>query len=352
LNAHPRSMIEFSPQGSPPADAEWWLIVGMKDAVESKKVPYKETAFIWNGECPNTIAFSRDYENPWLVRSLISIGWRMNNTVQLRDIANRVLDLSSPSSPDAGAALCVLAYDVLNGDDQGAKDGIQTEIKAFLTSNAETATSTRWAISLSYVSALLWLQSGNREEALRSFCTCMAFDPLAYSPLIATKCVDACRMAGKLCYESNDTQAAKKHWMRGIAIAEHAMKGNWREIYGSTDSPFSFGLREAAQVLDHASRCADGLHHLSFGASARGVPDAGSYASRIEAADLQLTKMTSDYAALRGSVGVRLQHALDSEAKPLRKLARICYLLALMFLPSKLKKFLSPLAKQLKQRIV
>ncbi|MCZ7656258.1 MAG: hypothetical protein M5R42_21340 [Rhodocyclaceae bacterium] len=77
----------------------------MKDPIESRNVPYKETAFHWKGEPPNVAAFARDYENPWLVRSIVSDGWRNRNSMQRAELARRALAASSLSSPDTGAAL-------------------------------------------------------------------------------------------------------------------------------------------------------------------------------------------------------------------------------------------------------
>lgn len=353
LSQHPRSMREFSPGTEPPAEAEWWLAVGMKDPVESKNVPYAETAFHWQGEPPNVVAFARDYENPWLIRGIVSIGWRNRNARQRIQLAQRALTTSAACSPDMGAALCLLAYGLLDSPDRPTPASVHdlvAKIDAYTGLADPAPQRRRWAISLLYVRGLLWQSVGYLEKSLDSFKSCSAEDPLVYSPLLATKTVDACRLAGILLFQAGNHEEARASWTRGISLAERALKGNWREIHGDIEHPLTFGLREAAQVLDIASRCADNLHHLEAHIAGRGLPDDGSFVTRLQGCDKLLDKSIRDLATLQSSPGVRLQKAVQNDPHSFRRLARILYLLAVIFVPPGLKKALRPLANFLRKR--
>lgn len=353
LNKSQRSLFGFPPEGRRPDEAEWWLVVGMKDPIESKSIPYVETAFHWHGDPPNAVAFARDYENPWLVRSLVSVGWRNRNTHQRAELVQRTLTDSVPNSPDAGAALCVKAYGLLECKNSTTPSDVEDMvglIDAYVSMDDPRPQCKRWTISLMYVSGLLWQSIGELEKALTSFRNCANTDPLVFSPLLATKTVDACRLAGTLSFLARNDKEARIYWTRGISIAERTLKGNWREIYGEIDSPFSFGLREATQILDVASRCTDGLHHLANFVPGRGLPADGSFVVRLKDNDDLLEKNIRAFAELRASPAVRLHNALQNDPKSMRRIVRIFYLLAVIILPASIKKTLRPVYTYLLQR--
>lgn len=354
LTRHRRSLVTFTPEETPPEDAEWWLVVGMKDPVVFHAIPYVETALHWHGSPPNVAAFERDYENPWLVRGLVSIGWRNGNLRQRAELARRVLADSSPNSPDSGAALCVLAYGLIeSAEDLMPESATKTiaRIDAYVALNDPNPQSKRWTISLNYVRGLLWQSIGELGKALDSFNNCAIADTLAYSPLLATKTVDACRIAGVLSCRSGNREEARKYWCRGITLAEQALKGNWREIHGDIEHPFTFGLREAAQILDIASRCADGLHYLDAYSAERGLPDDGSFISKVRGSDRLLENTLRDLAELKSSPYLRLERAVQNDPPSMRRLVRILYLLAVILAPSKLKNALLPLATLLRRKL-
>ncbi|MGH7453368.1 MAG: hypothetical protein ACRENG_18605, partial [bacterium] len=171
-----------------------------------------------------------------------------------------------------------------------------------------------------------------------------------YSPLLATKTVDACRLAGMLSFQAGNREGARAFWTRGISLAEQALRGNWREIYGDIENPFTFGLRETAQILDIASRCADSLHHLKAYVAGRGLPDDGSFVVRLKDSDYLLQKTIRDLAELRASIGARLQKALQNDPQSFRRFIRIFYLLAVILLPTTLKTVFRPISNFLRQR--
>lgn len=349
----PRTLLSFSPQDNPPEQAEWWLIVAMKDPVGAESIPYEESALYWEAPVPNVAAFARDYANPWLVRGLIAIGWRNSNAVQVADMAKRELEIAPAGSTDAGAALCILAYRLLDSPETltpSAVAGVSDQIDHHMAVAGHSSQSQRWVISLLYVQGLLWQASGRRDRALDSFAACADADPLVYSPLIATKTVDACRLAGILRFQDKDEDGASKFWLRGIAQAELALHGDWREIHGGSDRPLPFGLREAAQILDCANRCAENLNHLAVHGTRRGIPDESSFTVRLETSNARLDESLRDLQALQSSPYLRLRRAMETDPPSLRRVARIVYLLAIILLPPRLKTLLRPLAASLRKR--
>lgn len=352
LSEHPRSLFDFPPEGKQPAEAEWWLVVGMKDPIESKDVPYQETAFHWKGAAPNAVAFARDYENPWLIRGIVNIGWRNRNPLQRSALAERALASSSASSPDFGAALCVLAYGLLEAPSRptpASVSAIALKIDTYIGWSDPRPSSRRWMISLMYVRGLLWQSVGELEKSLASFRDCADQNPLIHSPLLATKTVDACRVAGMLSFQMNKKESAREFWTRGICLAEQALRGDWREIFGDIEHPFTFGLHETAQILDVASRCADGLHHLDAYIAERGLPDAIRLGSRVKDSDALFRQISRDLADLRTSPAIRLQKALQDDSKSFRRTARVFYLLAVILVPQRLKAILRPIGTFLRR---
>jgi ubiquinone/menaquinone biosynthesis C-methylase UbiE/tetratricopeptide (TPR) repeat protein len=346
LPKHPRSFLEFNPLHDPPPEAEWYIAVAMKDPIEFQDTPYRERALQWSGEPPNIVAFARDYENPWLIRSMVSIGWRNRNALQRAEIARRVLRTSPFQSPDAGAALCVLAYCALSASDELVFSTVRQhseQIRAYIALKDPRPQCQRWVISLLYVEGLLWQAVGDLEQAIESFKQCGLSDPLAYSPLLATKTVSACQLGGQLLLQRGRLDEARDLWSRGIAGAEAAVRGDWREVLGGVDAPFTFGLKEMAEVLHSASRCVDGLHHLKVSPRTLGLPDEGSYVVQIQSSQRNLQLLLDKIAVMESSPQARLERALHRDPRGLRRLVRIIYLLTFMLMPQRMRTIFRPL---------
>lgn len=70
-----------------PADAEWWLLVGMSDPLAECEDPVR-TRWTTSGDrnLTNLLAFDRDYQHPWLVRAMVAIGQRTTSTELLASL--------------------------------------------------------------------------------------------------------------------------------------------------------------------------------------------------------------------------------------------------------------------------
>jgi 2-polyprenyl-3-methyl-5-hydroxy-6-metoxy-1,4-benzoquinol methylase len=242
---------------APAADAEWWLIVGMRDPAGAG--PVRHGALESRPDAPtHLLAFDRDYQAPWLVRAMVIIGQRAESAALLTELAANALATSAPGSADAGAALCVQAYRYLeHGTVPPA--AFLARLSDYVARPNDIPHARRWQISLAYAAGLLALHEGDRASAATWLERCADADALAFSPHLATKTVGAAFLRGWLALQVRDVADATRWWTRGIAHAEQALRQPWDGFLLSRRRPALFGLREAAVIVDLASQCAAGL---------------------------------------------------------------------------------------------
>jgi ubiquinone/menaquinone biosynthesis C-methylase UbiE len=259
----PRRLVEVPFMPASDTQAEWWLAVALKDPVGRDKRGYQETGFPDYRDLPDfhVAAFARDYDDPWLVRAMVSIGQRATNPELLEETARRVCETARAGSADAGAGLCVLGYRMLERGSAAATeiDTLLDRIREYHRCAEATAHAWRWRISNQYIAARLLLLTGRRAAAREAFLECAALDCLKFSPLLATKTVDALFQAGVIAACDGDRAAAASAWKKGLDEVQRVLTGSWVNIWGRPEQPLSFGLPEVAELADLASRCAQGL---------------------------------------------------------------------------------------------
>lgn len=253
-------------EGDHAQPAEWWLAAAMKSPLGATKDNYVETIFRKSpSDNPafHVAAFAREYDNPWLVRALVGIGDRMSDPRGLSDLARRVRDTARPGSPDQGAAICVLAYQALGGSGgEGALHDALRAIDEFDRQADGSPHAWRWQVSNRFAAARVWLALGDRARARAQFAACAGMDVLKFSPLLATKTVEACLLAGVIDLVDGRQDDARGWWVRGMHEARRVTASDWLNVWGSPEQPLSFGMRELSEVLDAASRCAGWLVQL------------------------------------------------------------------------------------------
>jgi ubiquinone/menaquinone biosynthesis C-methylase UbiE len=251
-----------SDNSAPPA--EWWLAVAMRSPLAGAAVPYRETAYpTFDNEAWNVTAFARDYQNPWLVRGMVDIGHRLREAAALAQLAEQVAREAPPESADAGAALCVLAYRLLEQRSAPVAqvEGMNQRIESYLQAGPKTPHGERWSLSLLFVLGKLWLEHGDFARARSALKRCAAMDAISFSPLLCNRVVESHLILGSLEIAQGARTAAENHWRAGIQMAQRAVGGNWRNALGDLDRPAEFGLPELASVLEYASACAFALAH-------------------------------------------------------------------------------------------
>lgn len=265
--AAPREWIEVSIQSAAVKTSEWCLVLAMKDPTGGEVYPYKETLFPEKSvsQHPNILDFTSQYKNPWLVRSMISIGFRITDLNMLALIASRILE-QNENNADAAAALCIEAYQSLDRELSSNEmkllfDKINPYIEQAFKADARPV-DIRWGVSLSYVKGLIEQKKGLFSNAIESYENCTKLPFEKYSILLATKTIDASFRLGVLCYQKNDKKNARKWWRFGIDTCQKALHQNWDKNFGSLDSPPDFSFRELTAVLDNATQCASALSNF------------------------------------------------------------------------------------------
>lgn len=262
-----RAMVPFSLQAADTdePEAEWWLAVAMRSPLETAGIEYRETSYpqfahpAWH-----VTRFAENYRNPWLVRSLVDIGHRLTDPVELQALAIQVSDAEDSGYVDKGAALCVLAYQMLTGDHARAEHiaDLAARVAAYVRVQCSSPHGIRWRISLLFALGKLWMATGDFKRARTAFEDCVAIDATLFSPLLCNRTVEARLLLGVLAIACDDRDAARSHWQAGIAEAQRAVGTDWHASLGDLLRPAEFGLPELASVLEHASACAYALVNL------------------------------------------------------------------------------------------
>ncbi|MFT9088752.1 MAG: methyltransferase domain-containing protein, partial [Acetobacter okinawensis] len=247
-------------------DAEWLIASAMKSPLPQPQIPYTETSFpqVSNPHFHVT-AFSRDYENPWLFKSMISIPWRMANEKSLRTLATEVM-ADDTAVTDRAAALTVEGYALL-----GAPETTEEQIASF----AATATtmlsaldsrpiSVRWSVSLCFLLAQLARKQGDEAATCQWLEVCTTLNASLFSPILVIKTLEAYYQLGMMAIQKGQKDKALALWRQAIEAAHTTVKLDWLNVIGSIEAPLTFGLPELSQLLDIASRCAFAVDAAHF----------------------------------------------------------------------------------------
>ncbi|WP_313457094.1 hypothetical protein [Stenotrophomonas sp.] len=210
-------------------------------------------------QLPNIIAFQRDYLDASVVRLIVAMGLRLESTYLRRHLAQQLLATAPANSADHGAALCVLLYDPVasEGEDRNA---LLESARHFLQLPAANPTVLRWQVSVAYAAAALWHAAGDLAQAEVLYARVLAFDVMAFSPLLGTKTTAAAVRLGWIQFARGDTAAARQAWLHGLKEAKRlASQADWTEVVGAAESPETFGMPEFTAVMDEAGRLASAL---------------------------------------------------------------------------------------------
>lgn len=279
------------------------IVIAMIDPLAASSMPYVETTF----ETVQSDAFAVVPDEvgmlkPWLFKSMISIGMRLTNTEALADLNERVLVSLQAESADFGAALCGKAYRIL-GSSPTASEALAciAQIDAWIGSvPAPTPQQLRWSISLAFVAAKLAQSVGDLELCEAWASRCAALDPMPFSPLLGTKVVGALDIASSLALARGDLDAARERLVRAVQTVRRLLSGDWINIVGNEEKPLSFGLPEAAQLVDAGARCAYLLNYLKDATYRPGLvwSEHRSYYERIIDASRRSSETVQSYASM------------------------------------------------------
>ncbi len=313
-------------------ESEWLLAVAAKSPIAGRGVPYVERGYSAE-ECltgGNALAFARDYENPWLIRCMVAIGSRTANGELRKKWAKETLAVSAPNSPDAGAALCVLAYLTVAREitlDIDLSDAIHRYINFPASDNPNAL---RWKVSLAFAHAMMALSNGDRTSAKALFQWILEADAGSYSITLLTKPAEAGYLLGLLEAADGNISIARQIWRQTAFELQKAM-GEY--FSASTLKSAAFILRETSTVMLFCGRIlAAERHSANFQIApaaffANAVNDYISEIERLTAFALKLEGRLFENAA-EGTADVRsLKETSSLQAAQLDELRK--YVLAL-----------------------
>ncbi|MCE9528609.1 MAG: class I SAM-dependent methyltransferase [Planctomycetales bacterium] len=250
----PRSMVEITENATWQVETEWWIVVGAKSVRGGEKTSYIDRVYsaAERDSAENALAFERDYNNPWLVRAMVSIGLRTENPRLLQNWANQVLELQETMTPDYGAALCVLAYRSLDSMEITVPGELNEAIQDYLDQVSANPNVLRWQVSLSFVQAQMALRAGNRPLAKQLFARTLHLPAGEYSPTLLTKTAEAAWHLGLLEAGEGESIRAQEIW-KTTADRIRAEIGAYL-TKSRLGNPPDFLYREIAYVMSLVSR--------------------------------------------------------------------------------------------------
>ena len=252
----PRGIVEFEADQGPKQDGEWVLALAIKPLSAVGSASRRAVS-----DAPNILAFSRDYDDEFLVKTVVSIGLRASTPASLDQLIAPLLDSSRLTSADRGAVLCVALYRAISLLHESAADArLIEECEAYLSRPLETPTHFRWHISIRYALAQLAIAQGEWARAETLLESVARMDPLRYSPLIATKTIGASVLLGDIAQSAGQSALARRRWRRAIVHCRRVLRfARWREVIGSLEAPETFGMPELAEVIQLGGRAAGAL---------------------------------------------------------------------------------------------
>lgn len=266
-----RSLHKVRLSEEAPADCEWWLMVAMKSPLAVKQ-NYTERVFNNIAQTSHpSIHYSEAYHNPWLMYAMVNVSYRLKNGEALEKLASEVMAVSSKSSNDYRAALCVKAYRVLDRcfQDTPAVGEVISQIDVVASNPSEGPMGLRWKVSLLFIKAKLLQALGHLEQAKVTFVECASHDVRPFGVHLATKTTEAWFTAGKIAYAIGDHEEARSCWERGIDSGTILLSVSLDDILINRSFPNRFnhgdGVREYIVSWDNIARCANGLSLLKLG---------------------------------------------------------------------------------------
>ena len=207
--------------------------------------------------------FGAHYDNPWLYRPMVQMGQRLQDEARLTDLAIAAFEAAGSTSADAGAALCVLAYQVLSRRRTDQVQNLLPLIDAYAAQPATNPHALRWQISLEFAAALACMTAGDLPRAEDFLLRVTRRDPLAFSPLLTTKLVAASFWLGIRRLVGRQPDDAQQCFQGGVRAAARALAAPIERSIGSIEQPNTFGFQELAEVADMASQCAQALDAMA-----------------------------------------------------------------------------------------
>jgi SAM-dependent methyltransferase len=262
---HPRAQRDLffaSPAEAPALDPEWWIVMASRDPLAPEGAAFPGHP-AHDAAAPGAVIFDYGghYTNPWLQRSLVELPHRLAPEALL-DVSRRLADSAPPGSPELGAALCVLGYELLR---RGGAEALLGRIDEYLRAEHGNPHVLRWQVSLSFLAGRICLLDGRRAEAARFFEVCANLPYLRYSPTMGTKTCGACIHLALLALGGGGIDAATDWLRRGAEIARESLQSPWDNVTGAAAGGSPGQLIELAEIARMGDECLAALQSVRRG---------------------------------------------------------------------------------------
>jgi hypothetical protein len=238
----------------------------MKSPLHPNGVPYRDNMYKGIKTPANIIAYGRDYENPWLVHSMISLPWRMKNRKTLIELAEQVMNRYRLETPDYASAVCVYGYELLERNDVPSDRIYQllNQIDEIFLMPPASAHYLRWKISTSYLAGRLMDKTGDFAASLIWYERCAEMDCRNFSIALSTKTIDAAYLAGRRCLTLERKEQAAVLFRRGVEIFFEILNVEEGEWIGDATQPFDFPYFELNEIVTSVTNCVNALRSLKI----------------------------------------------------------------------------------------
>ncbi|WLG88969.1 polysaccharide pyruvyl transferase family protein [Pseudomonas cucumis] len=238
-----------------------WVCSFFRNPLLPYAFPYEERNLpAFNGKT-HLVDFTKYYENPWVVHSIVEIPWRVKNTKQLFKLAGQLLAQSSADSADQGAALAILGWRYFEEDSSNIPSDWHVAVDKYLVNERlDNPHVRRWCISLSYLQARFYQRTTMQQRSLASYQKVVNTAVINITPTLGTKQVNAAFQAGMIYWEADNHEQATRSWQEGIKLAFNCLNSDLLEFVGNMDHPFLFSLNDAVEIIDAAVQCASALN--------------------------------------------------------------------------------------------
>lgn len=242
------------------AAGEWCVIVSSVDPVEAKdRYGFEDTIYPFPNPTENLLAFDRDYENPWLMRSTFGMSVRTEDRNARLRTARLVESGSTRIDADRGSAICLLGYDLLSSGATEEKTAFLKNARDYLQGTAETPHALRWQVSVSFLCGVMLQAMNLTDDAVEMYRRTIELPWIEFSPTLGTKAAEASYRAGMILYRNGDTHGARAFWKSGVEVARTILGSSFSEVVGDAECPLPDALPETIQALALARKSADCL---------------------------------------------------------------------------------------------
>lgn len=209
----------------------------------------------------NLINFARDYSRPWLIRALVEMAFRLRNTESLLELCDEVLKRFPSRSPELGAALCVMGYNVIN---KGEKDRalLIERIDSFFSEKSSSPHDYRWEASLLLIKGEILRVDGKFREADEVFDAVTKIDASHFSPILYAKILVAYRAKATYAKINNDYEGVRKALRGAFVTCQKLLNSSDIEYLGDIDMPLTTTYLDLLDIVDQGMFAVEQLGNL------------------------------------------------------------------------------------------